>query len=72
MSPSPSFGGTLQPSDPARVKLLDFGIARQASGMRTMTETGAVLGTLGYMAPEQAMGLRTVDARTDVFAPRRV
>lgn len=47
----------------------DFGIARvfHASGA-AVTSSGAVLGTPGYMSPEQAAGLPTVDARTDIYA----
>lgn len=60
-----------------RVKILDFGLAKlaasgQASGsMATMTgaatEPGKVLGTVGYMAPEQVRGA-TVDTRADIFS----
>jgi serine/threonine protein kinase len=50
-----------------RVTLIDFGIARGARDPR-VTATGSSLGTPGYMAPEQARGDRTVDARADVFA----
>ena len=48
----------------------DFGIALAASktsGTR-MTETGMSLGTPQYMSPEQAMGERDLDARTDIYA----
>ncbi len=51
------------------VKVLDFGIAKDVSGTGASgsTMTGAIIGTVGYMAPEQAMGL-AVDARADVYA----
>lgn len=47
--------------------LLDFGIARQSAATR-VTRTGAMVGTVGYMAPEQARGTDEVDARADVFS----
>jgi serine/threonine-protein kinase len=48
----------------------DFGIALAAvrTGAARMTETGMSLGTPTYMSPEQAMGERTLDARTDIYA----
>jgi len=48
----------------------DFGIALAVAttGGTRMTETGMSLGTPTYMSPEQAMGERTLDARTDVYA----
>ena len=51
------------------VYLTDFGLTRHAesSGGVTLTGTGAFLGTIDYVAPEQARGER-VDARTDVYA----
>ncbi|HTL35054.1 MAG TPA: protein kinase [Kofleriaceae bacterium] len=55
-------------SDPARVKVLDFGVARQQQADDGVTRTGAAVGTPRYMAPEQARGSRDVDVRADVFA----
>jgi hypothetical protein len=60
------------------VKVLDFGLARTGvptlsaelvtQGMQSnLTAEGAILGTVGYMAPEQVRG-ETADARTDLFA----
>jgi predicted Ser/Thr protein kinase len=55
-----------------RLKIVDFGLARvegaaAAALMASGTESGVILGTPAYMAPEQLEGKR-VDARTDVFA----
>jgi dipeptidyl aminopeptidase/acylaminoacyl peptidase len=52
-----------------RALVADFGIALAASKAGTrMTETGMSLGTPQYMSPEQAMGERELDARSDVYA----
>lgn len=49
-----------------QAKLLDFGLARMPGDER-LTRTGAQLGTVGYMAPEQVRNARGADARADVF-----
>jgi len=50
-----------------RVYLTDFGLARQVEASTGVTATGAFVGTLDYVAPEQIRGER-VDARADVYA----
>ncbi|HKH93599.1 MAG TPA: protein kinase [Gemmatimonadaceae bacterium] len=52
-----------------RAVVADFGIALAAGNAGTrMTETGMSLGTPHYMSPEQAMGERSITARSDVFS----
>ena len=48
--------------------IMDFGIARSTGGtLAGMTATGAVVGTIEYMAPEQARGAE-VDQRADIYS----
>jgi eukaryotic-like serine/threonine-protein kinase len=59
------------------IKILDFGLARwteagdgaapETNGPRTATQAGALLGTAGYMSPEQVRG-RPADARSDLWS----
>ncbi len=52
-------------------KVLDFGIAKVmdvAGGMGTKTRTGALLGTPGYMSPEQIKNSKGVDPRSDLWS----
>ncbi len=61
---------------PGRVKILDFGLAKQAASVHesettrsiaAVTDAGTVVGTVSYMSPEQARG-QELDARSDQFS----
>lgn len=49
-------------------RLTDFGIARAGDSDEQLTKTGAVMGTWGFMAPEQRTDAKHVDARADIYA----
>jgi len=52
-----------------QIKIVDFGIARRADDRIGLTRTGFMVGSPGYMAPEQARGDRSgLDHRVDLFA----
>jgi serine/threonine-protein kinase len=50
------------------VKVLDFGIAKAMTEEAQLTHASGMLGSPGYMSPEQLMSPRDVDARTDIWA----
>lgn len=53
-------------SDPRAVVVVDFGVARQP--LHKLTQTGSLVGTIGYMAPEQARREAEIGPGVDVFA----
>ena len=51
-----------------RAILFDFGVSKVAWAKDSIAVRGTILGTPAYMAPEQAMGVKDLDPRTDIFA----
>jgi len=54
--------------DGTRVVLMDFGIAKLVDGNTALTQTGGVLGTFDYIAPEQIQAAPDIDGRADLYA----
>jgi serine/threonine protein kinase len=57
----------VDPSDNDRVQMMDFGIARMM-GTQHITRTGTQMGTLCYMSPEQVLGEKEIDHRSDIYS----
>jgi serine/threonine protein kinase len=58
-------------ADAMHPKVLDFGVSKVAdpqTGESNLTATSAMMGTVAYMSPEQAMGAKMVDGRSDQYA----
>ena len=51
----------------SHVKILDFGLARSTDDQAHLTQSGAIIGTPAYMAPEQGRGDK-LDARCDLWS----
>jgi serine/threonine-protein kinase len=49
-------------------KILDFGSVKDRNARKKLTQLGTTIGSPYYMSPEQAQGLDTIDARSDVFS----
>ena len=55
-------------AESGRAVLADFGIAKIDAGDDHLTATGVAIGTPHYMSPEQVLGERTVDERSDIYS----
>jgi serine/threonine-protein kinase len=60
--------GNVLLTDDGNVKVADLGLAKDASAVQALTKTRQGMGTLAYLAPEQAQDAKRVDARADLYS----
>ncbi|MBI3465850.1 MAG: protein kinase [Planctomycetes bacterium] len=71
IKPSNLLVDSKDPNAPPLVKILDMGLARMVSEAKQeggVTQTGQVMGTVDYVAPEQAEDAKLADIRSDIFS----
>ena len=71
-APVPAAGGVAVRTAPTTLKILDLGLVSLTEGddrdAKGLTREGTIMGTVDYMAPEQARETRTVDIRSDIYS----
>jgi tRNA A-37 threonylcarbamoyl transferase component Bud32 len=60
--------GNVLLGEDGKPRITDFGLARRVEGGSGLTQTGAIMGTPSYMAPEQAEGKKDIGPAADIYA----